>query len=105
MNSDKFLNFIFILHNIIKPFKRLPFFEIKFNLMSKILTTDDVNLVKFDNNKYYVYTYRSKLNDAKDSLIALCWPKEALFKDDCLRAFIDLFIHKNYMAAKVLKLL
>ena len=63
---------------------------IKLNRMSKILTNDDVNLVKVGNNEYYVYTYRGKLNDAKDSLIALCWPKEALFKDGCLRAFITL---------------
>ena len=63
---------------------------IKLNRMSKILTKDDVNLVKVGNNEYYVYTYRGKLNDAKDSLIALCWPKEALFKDGCLRSFITL---------------
>jgi len=64
--------------------------EIKLNLMSKILTTDDVSLVKVGNNKYYVYTYKDKLNDAKDSLIALYWPKEALFKEGCLRLFITL---------------
>lgn len=63
---------------------------IKLNHMSSILTKDDVNLVKVGNNEYYVYTYRGKLNDAKNSLIALCWPKEALFKAGCLRAFITL---------------
>jgi hypothetical protein len=63
---------------------------IKLNHMSKILTNEDVNLVKVGNNEYYVYTYRGKLNDAKNSLIALCWPKEALFKEGCLRAFITL---------------
>jgi len=63
---------------------------IKLNRMSTILTTDDVNLVKVGNNEYFVYTYMGKLNDAKNSLIALCWPKEALFKDGCLRAFITL---------------
>lgn len=63
---------------------------VKLNRMSKILTKDDVNLVKVGNNEYYVYTYRGKLNDAKDCLIVLCWPKEALFKEGCLRAFITL---------------
>ncbi|WAG48720.1 IS701 family transposase [Clostridium tagluense] len=63
---------------------------IKLNHMCEILTKDDVDLVKVGNNEYYVYTYRGKLNDAKDSLIALCWPKEALFKSGCLRAFISL---------------
>lgn len=63
---------------------------IKLNRMSKILTKDDVSLVKVGNNEYYVYTYRGKLNDAKNSLIALCWPKEALFEEGCLRAFITL---------------
>jgi Transposase DDE domain len=63
---------------------------IKLNHMCEILTKDDVDLVKVGNNEYYVYTYRGKLNDVKDSLIALCWPKEALFKPGCLRAFISL---------------
>jgi len=63
---------------------------IKLNRISEILTKDDVDLVKVGTNEYYVYTYRGKLNDVKESLIALCWPKEALFKDGCLRAFITL---------------
>ncbi len=63
---------------------------IKLNHMCEILTKDDVELVKAYKNEYYVYTYRGKLNDVKDSLIALCWPKEALFKPGCLRAFISL---------------
>ena len=63
---------------------------IKLNRMTNTLTKDDVSLVKVGSNEYYVYTYRGKLNDIKNSLIALCWPKEALFKDGCLRAFITL---------------
>jgi len=48
--------------------------------MSKILTKDDVNLVKVGNNEHYVYTYKDKLNDAKDSLIALCCPQKLFLR-------------------------
>lgn len=63
---------------------------IKLHGMNKALTQEDVSLVKVGNREYYVYTYRGKLKDISDSLIALCWPKEALFKEGCLRAFITL---------------
>lgn len=36
-----------------------------------------------------MYSYKGKLNDLKEALIVLSWPKEALFKDGCLRAFIS----------------
>ena len=58
--------------------------------MNKTLAQKDVNLVKVGNREYYVYTYRGKLKDIPDCMIALCWPKEALFKEGCLRAFITL---------------
>ncbi len=63
---------------------------IKLNHMCEIITKDDVDLVKAYKNEYYIYTYRGKLNDVKNSLITLCCPKEALFKPGCLRAFISL---------------
>ncbi|MCB2290145.1 transposase [Clostridium sp. CS001] len=63
---------------------------IKLNRMINTLTKDDARLVKVGNNEYYVYTYSGTLNDIKNSLIALCCPKEALFKDVCLVAFITL---------------
>ena len=42
---------------------------IKLNRMITTLTKDDVSLVKVGNNEYYVYTYRGKLNDIKNSLL------------------------------------
>ncbi|GEQ23455.1 hypothetical protein CBU02nite_39610 [Clostridium butyricum] len=36
-----------------------------------------------------MYSYKGKLNDLKEAVIVLSWPKEALFKDGCLRAFIS----------------
>lgn len=63
---------------------------IKLHGMNKVLTPEDINLVKVGNREYYVYTYRGKLKDIQSCLIALCWPKEALFKNGCLRAFITL---------------
>lgn len=61
---------------------------IKLNNFGKTLTKEDVDLVKVGNSEYYVYSYKGKLNDLKEAVIALSWPKEALFKDGCLRAFI-----------------
>lgn len=62
---------------------------IKLNNFGKTLTKEDVNLVKVGNSEYYVYSYKGKLNDLKEALIVLSWPKEALFKDGCLRAFMS----------------
>ena len=63
---------------------------LKLHGMNKMLTQEDVNLIKVGNREYYVYTYRGKLKDIPACLIVLCWPKEALFKEGCLRAFITL---------------
>jgi hypothetical protein len=62
---------------------------IKLNEFGKTLTKEDVNLVKVGSSEFYVYSYIGKLNDLKEALIVLSWPKEALFKDGCLRAFIS----------------
>ncbi|MDU4587688.1 MULTISPECIES: transposase [Clostridium] len=62
---------------------------IKLNAFGKTLTKEDVDLVKVGNSEYYVYSYKGKLNDLKEAVIVLSWPKEALFKDGCLRAFIS----------------
>jgi hypothetical protein len=35
-----------------------------------------------------VYTYHGKLNDLKEATIVLSWPKDALFVDVALKAFI-----------------
>jgi hypothetical protein len=62
---------------------------IKVNAFGKTLTKYDVNLVKVGNREFYVYSYIGKLNDLAEAHIILSWPKEALFKDGCLRAFIS----------------
>lgn len=64
-------------------------FGIKLNHFGKILTKEDVDLVKVGKSEYYVYSYKGRLNDLKEALIVLSWPKEALFKEGCLRAFIS----------------
>jgi hypothetical protein len=62
--------------------------------MSKIQMAikDDVSLVKVCNNEYYVYTYRSKLNVIKNSMINLFWHKEALFKEGCLKFYNFIYV-------------
>ncbi|OPJ54530.1 IS701 family transposase [Clostridium oryzae] len=62
---------------------------IKINHLGKTLTNEDVDLVKVGNSEYYVYSYKGRLNDLKEALIVLSWPKEALFKEGCLRAFVS----------------
>jgi len=62
----------------------------KVNIFAKTLTKSDVNLVKVGNREFYVYSYIGKLNDLKKAQIILSWPKDALFKDGCLRSFISL---------------
>jgi hypothetical protein len=61
---------------------------IKVNAFAKTLTEKDFSLVKAGNHEYYVYTYRGKLNDLKEATIVLSWPKEALFVEKALKAFI-----------------
>lgn len=63
---------------------------IKLHQFAKTLTKEDTDLVKVGNSEYYVYTYKGRLNDFKEALIILSWPKEALFKGGALRAFISL---------------
>lgn len=63
---------------------------IKLHEFAKTLTKEDTDLVKVGNSEYYVYTYKGRLNDFKEALIILSWPKEALFKGGALRAFISL---------------
>lgn len=62
---------------------------IKLNHFGKTLTKEDVDLVKVGNSECYVYSYKGRLNDLKEALIVLSWPKEALFKECCLRAFVS----------------
>lgn len=62
---------------------------IKLHAFGKTLTESDVDLVKVGNREFYVYSYIGKLNDLVKAHIVLSWPKEALFKDGCLRAFIS----------------
>lgn len=62
---------------------------IKLNHFGKTLTKEDVDLVKVGNSEYYVYSYKGRLNDLKEAIVVLSWPKEALFKEGCLRAFIS----------------
>lgn len=38
----------------------------------------------------YVYTYRGKLNGFKLATIVLSWPKNALFNEKALKAFISI---------------
>lgn len=63
---------------------------IKVNAFAKILTEKDVSLVKAGNHEYYVHTYHGKLNDLKEATIVLSWPKDALFNEKALKAFICL---------------
>lgn len=62
---------------------------IKLGAFSKTLTKDQVNLVKVGNREFYVYSYIGRLNDLSNAHIVLSWPKDALFKEGCLRAFIS----------------
>lgn len=42
----------------------------------------------FDASKSRGYTYQGKLNDLKEATVVLSWPKNALFNEKALRAFI-----------------
>jgi len=63
---------------------------IKVHAFAKILTAKDVSLVKAGSHEYYIYAYQGKLNDVKMATIVLSWPKNALFNEKALRAFISL---------------
>ncbi|MDT8719035.1 transposase [Clostridium sp. 19966] len=91
-NSAKVSGFKYVggfrTNRVIYP-ERYKKLGIKLNHFGKTLTKEDVDLVKVGNSEYYVYSYKGRLNDLKESLIVLSWPKEALFKEGCLRAFIS----------------
>jgi hypothetical protein len=61
---------------------------IKINAFANTLKVSDVSLVKAGKHEYYVYTYQGKLNDLKEATVVLSWPKNALFNEKALRAFI-----------------
>lgn len=63
---------------------------IKVHAFAKILKAKDVSLVKAGGHEYYVYTYQGKLNDLDKATIVLSWPKDALFNEKALKAFISL---------------
>jgi len=63
---------------------------IKVHAFAKTLTAKDVSLVKAGGHEYYVYTYQGKLNDLKIATVVLSWPKNALFEEKSLKAFISL---------------
>lgn len=63
---------------------------IKVHAFVKTLTLNDVSLVTAGKHEYYVYTYKGKLNDLKEAVIVLSWPKDALFNESALKAFISL---------------
>jgi hypothetical protein len=63
---------------------------IKVHAFAKTLTHEDVSLVTAGKREYYVYTYSGKFNDLKKATIILSWPKNALFNDNALKAFISL---------------
>lgn len=61
---------------------------IKVHSFAKTLKISDLSLVKAGNREYYVYTYQGKLNDIKEATVVLSWPKDAVFNEKALRAFI-----------------
>jgi hypothetical protein len=63
---------------------------IKVHAFAKTLTAKDVSLVKAGGHEYYIYTYQGKLNDVKMATMVLSWPKNALFNEKALKAFISL---------------
>lgn len=63
---------------------------IKVHAFSKTLSVKDVSLVTAGNREYYVYTYKGKLNDLNEAVIVLSWPKDSLFSEYALKAFISL---------------
>lgn len=63
---------------------------IKLHAFAKTLSKEDVCLVTAGNHEYYVYTYKGKLNDLQEATIVLSWPKDALFNEKALKAFISL---------------
>jgi hypothetical protein len=63
---------------------------IKLHAFAKTLSQEDVSLVTAGNHEYYVYTYNGKLNDLEEATIVLSWPKDALFNEKALKAFISL---------------
>lgn len=56
----------------------------------KTLTLNDVSLVTAGKHEHYVYTCKGKLNDLKEAVIVISWPKDALFNKSILKAFISL---------------
>jgi len=63
---------------------------VKVHAFAKTLTAKDVSLVKAGGHEYYIYTYQGKVNDVKMATIVLSWPKNALFNEKALKAFISL---------------
>jgi hypothetical protein len=63
---------------------------IKLHAFAKTLTHEDVSLVTAGSHEYYVYVYKGKLNALKSATIILSWPKNALFNEKALKAFISL---------------
>ena len=63
---------------------------IKVHAFAKTLKAKDLSLVKAGGHEYYVYKYQGKLNDLKEAAIVLSWPKNALFYEKALKAFISL---------------
>jgi hypothetical protein len=56
---------------------------------AKTLTSSDVHLVTVGKRKYWVHRYEGKLNNLPKGVVLLCWPEDALFKEEALHAFIS----------------
>ena len=63
---------------------------IKVHAFAETLKAEDLSLVKAGGHEYYVYRYQGRLNDIKAATIVLSWPKDALFNEKALKAFISL---------------
>lgn len=55
---------------------------------AKKLKKSDYHLVKVGNHEYYVFRYEGRLNDIKEAVVLLSWPKDAFLKEGCLKAFL-----------------
>lgn len=56
---------------------------------AKQLTAKDYHLVTVGKQEYWVYRYEGKLNGLSKAIILISWPKNALFKEGALKAFIS----------------
>lgn len=63
---------------------------IKVHSFAKSLPLESFDLVTVRNKKYYVYKYVGDLNDRKNIAIVLSYPKDALYENSALKAFISL---------------